>query len=472
MLADQQKQLEDRIREKIFEGRFEDKKIYVFGSNEPAERIIDELEIYHCNVTAMLDNNVKKKSFTYRGVPVFLPSEALEPYQEDAVILIASKYYDEMVRQLTGMGYDKKRQIIQIVAMETGSYFSLDQETWDQELEKLKKGTQVLKRLKDTYGEDVNVFIFPWQAIGDIYMAARYLKAYIAKLEQEQGMAAGKLNYIITVMGKVRQRVAGTCGYEKIEVLTGEESKNLCRAVVFLGYQETKAQILQHRFVYTNKIWKLGNYKNINFDDHFRYSIYGLDEDCEVVTPKACIDIRQKKQNADWRDDPAVVKQLDEIFCDYFLEEGNTVILSPYANTVTNPSKEFWQDLVIQLKEQGYVVCTNSCGSTEPAIPGTLPVFIPFDVTIPAIEKAGFFVGLRSGLCDFVACAKAKKIIIYPNRIYVNGPVIQFYSLNKMGLCSDAFEYVYDDMHPERTLKEVVHVLEEQSKEINFGTKA
>lgn len=470
MLADQQKQLEDKIRETVFEGKLQDKKIYVFGSNEPAERIIDELEIYHCSVTAMLDNNEKKKSFVYRTVPVCLPAEALEPYQEDALILIASKYYDEMVRQLVGMGYDKKKQILQVVAMETGSYFSLDQETWDQEMEKLKKGTEVLQRLKTIYGEDVQVFIFPWQAIGDIYMAARYLRAYIAKKEKEQGLEVGGLNYIITVMGKVRKRVAGTCGYDRIEVLTGEESRNLCRAVVFLGYEETKAQILQHRFVYTNKIWKLGNYKNINFDDHFRYSIYGLEEDCEVVTPKECIDIRQGKKNADWRDDPQMVEQLEEIFREHFLEEGNTVILSPYANTVTNPSKEFWQDLVAQLKEQGFIVCTNSCGSTEPAIPGTMPVFIPFDITIPAIEKAGYFIGLRSGLCDFVAAADAKKIIIYPNRIYVNGPLIQFYSLNKMGLCNDAFEYVYDDMNPERTLKEVVNVLEEQSKDIVIDT--
>lgn len=138
------------------------------------------------------------------------------------------------------------------------------------------------------------------------------------------------------------------------------------------------------------------------------------------------------------------------------LVKGKTVILSPYANTIANPSKEFWILLVEKFKEKGYMVVTNSGGDKEPAIEGTKQVLIPFDITVPVVELCGTFIGLRSGLCDFIASAKAGKIIIYPDRIYVNGPVIDFYGLNKMGLCDDALEYVYDEERPERTLMEIM----------------
>lgn len=443
MIAEQQIQLEENINALDKSGALDGKNIYVFGSNEPAERIIDELEKYNYRVVSMLDNNEKKKVFSYHGVGVLLPEEILAPKDENALILIASKYFHEMSLQLEGMGYEKSC-IYQLLKMETGSFFSLSDETWEQEKEKIKKGVKCLKKLRNLYGEDVRVFIFPWQAIGDIYMAARYLRAYVEKIESGQGMA---LNYIITVMGNVRKKVAMTCGYDRIHVLSGEESQCLCRAVVFLGYKESRAEILQHRFVYTNRLWKLGNYKGINFDDHFRYSIFGLSEDTKPVVPYGTGIVGTigalKEKSEKYMEENGLVK-------------GKTVILSPYANTIANPSKEFWILLVEEFKKKGYIIVTNSGGEKEPAIEGTKQVLIPFDITVPVVESCGTFIGLRSGLCDFIASAKARKIIIYPDRIYVNGPVINFYSLNRMGLCDDALEYVYDEEEPERTLRNIM----------------
>lgn len=454
MIASQQKQLEENIYSLAGAGIFDGKNIYVFGSNEPAERIIDELEKYGYKVVSMLDNNEKKKVFFYHGVGVALPAEALFPKDEDALILIASKYFHEMSLQLEGMGYEKSC-IYQTVKMETGSVFSLDDITWEQEKEKIKTGVETLKGLRSLYGEDVRVLILPWQAIGDIYMGCRYLNAYISEMEKDGGKP---LNYIITVMGNVRKKVAMTCGYDRIHVLTGEESQCLCRAVVFLGYEESRAEILQHRFVYTNRLWKLGNYKGINFDDHFRYSIFRLSGDAKPVVPFGtgiCGDYK----GADYPEGERL-RVLGEKAEKYMEENGlvrsKTVILSPYANTIANPSREFWISVVEEFKKKGYTVVTNSGGESEPAIEGTAPVLIPFDITIPVTELCGIFVGLRSGLCDFIAPARTKKIIIYPDRIYVNGPVIDFYSLNKMGLCDDALEFVYNEAEPDKTLKEIM----------------
>lgn len=437
MLAEQQKQLEDNISLCVKNRTLENKKIYVFGSNEPAERIIDALEVSGYPVESMLDNNEKKKVFSYKGIGVTLPQESLLPYMEDAFILIASKYYNEMLLQLKGMGY-REDQVLEAVHMETGSRFSVTPETFEEEFKLVEKGTEVLSKIKEEYGADVEVCIFPWQAIGDIYMASRYLKAYLLKKEQMMGKP---VHYIITVMGSLRKKVAGICGYERIHVLTGEESYALCRAVTFLGNKETNARVLQHRFVYTNRIWHLGNYKGVTFDDHFRYSIFGLDGDCEVVVPKQ-------------REDEKIV---EEFFAEHGLRKGKTVIVAPYANTIANPSKEFWKSLVCELQKRGYTVCTNSSGDeSEPAVEGTKAVLFPFDITLRAIEYGGAFIGLRSGLCDFIASAKGRKVILYPDRIYAQGPVIDFYSLKRMGLAEDAEEFVYQDHAPEQTLSQVL----------------
>lgn len=437
MLAEQQKELEDRLGELVSAGTLRDKLIYVFGSNEPAERIIDAVCEAGLLVERMLDNNEKKKIFSYQGVGVSLPAEALLPVKEKAVILIASKYFPQMSSQLMEMGY-KEEQIFEVVHMETGSRFSTKEETFLEEFETVKKGTKVLEMLRSTYGEDVEICIFPWQAIGDIYMASRYLKRYIEKKEKEQQK---DINYIITVMGNVRKKVAMLCGYERIHVLTGDESYALCRAVTFLGNRECNANILQHRFIYTNRIWHLGNYKGVTFDDHFRYSIFGLDEATQPVLPR---------QDEDFQ-------RLQGFFAEHELKEGKTVIIAPYANTIANPSQKFWSDLVVGLKHKGYTVCTNSSGDeSEPAIPGTKAVLFPFDITLKAIEYGGAFIGLRSGLCDLISSAKGKKVILYPDRIYAQGPVIDFYSLNRMGLCKDADEFVYLDQEPEKTLEQVL----------------
>lgn len=441
MLAEQQKQLEDNISICIQKGLLDGKKLYVFGSNEPAERIIDALLDAGYSTECMIDNNEKKKGFSYRGTGVALPSEVLFPYVENAFIFIASKYYNEMLLQLKGMGY-RDDQVLEAVHMETGSRFSVTEETFSEEWKVVEKGTQVLRLLKTRYGEDVELCIFPWQAIGDIYMAARYLHAYIDKKENETHCA---VNYIITVMGNLRKKVAESCGYDRIHVLTKDESYALCRAVTFLGNEECNAHILQHRYIYTNRIWHLGNYKGVTFDDHFRYSIFGLSEDCEVVTPK---------QNMD-------DAYLERFFLEHGLKKGKTVIIAPYANTIANPSKEFWEKLAEELKIREYTVCTNSSGdASEPAIRGTKAVLFPFDITLRAIEYGGCFIGLRSGLCDYVASAEGKKIILYPDRVYAQGPVIDFYSLNRMGLTDDAEEFVYQDNAPEETLREVLGCME------------
>ena len=98
------------------------------------------------------------------------------------------------------------------------------------------------------------------------------------------------------------------------------------------------------------------------------------------------------------------------------------------------------------LQKKGYSVCTNSCGKKEPAIAGTDAVFFPLNIAPQVVEAAGTFVGVRSGFCDVISRAKARKVILYDkNNWFYNCSAYKYFSLNDMGLCNDAVELEYEE---------------------------
>ena len=102
------------------------------------------------------------------------------------------------------------------------------------------------------------------------------------------------------------------------------------------------------------------------------------------------------------------------------------------------------------MKDRGFVVCTNSCGDTEPAVTGTIPVFFSLDIAPQLIEKAGYFIGIRSGFCDIISGSAAKKVILYHARErFFNGSTFEYFSLKGMGLCNDAVEIVFENADKE-----------------------
>ena len=77
-----------------------------------------------------------------------------------------------------------------------------------------------------------------------------------------------------------------------------------------------------------------------------------------------------------------------------------------------------------------YVVATVVHGDEVP-VPGTLALEIPIPELLDAVEHAGTFVGLRSGLCDVVHTARARKVHVFPDAHYSTTPykVADFFAL-------------------------------------------
>lgn len=128
------------------------------------------------------------------------------------------------------------------------------------------------------------------------------------------------------------------------------------------------------------------------------------------------------------------VKMVKQLFEQYHLKKGKTLVLAPYANTVAALPEKFWSDIVKKYQSMDYTIVTNSSGEQEPAVPGTKAVLVPIELIITFVEYAGTFIGLRSGLCDLIESAEAKKVIYYPRRVYQCGAMIDFYGLKGNGI--------------------------------------
>ena len=102
-----------------------------------------------------------------------------------------------------------------------------------------------------------------------------------------------------------------------------------------------------------------------------------------------------------------------------------------------------WAQVVNELNNKGYTVCTNVASKKEKAIKGTIPLFIPYKQLVPFLDEAGYFIGIRSGICEVLASSTCKKIVLYKKGFDWNGKdSLDYFSLSKMGLC-DAVEMEY-----------------------------
>jgi len=406
------------------QGLLDNKFIVVFGSNEPAERIMEYLETKNIQVNGLVDNNKKKDGIYLNGVMVTLPDKLLLPKRDNAVIFIASKYYPEMVVQLNGMGYKEGTEILKAVEYSSFSAPVLTEDEFEKRYNTVLDGEKVYKRITEKQPGLQKIFVCPLTVLGDAYAGMSCMEEYMER--------CGITEYALVLVNRACAKIASLFGFEDhICPVTAEEMEVFVQYAVFSNMADGRILILNHRHPYTCRIGEIGNYKNINFMDHFRYSIFGLPEGSLPKVPDAARDSKESRQ------------YVEQLFNENGLVKGKTVILFPYAKTAAKLDDIFWIKLAEKLKEQGYVVCTNSSGENEPAIEGTKPLFFDIRYALETAGEAGCVIGLRSGLCDVISTAKAKKIIIYPDRFYGPGSFLDFFSLVNMGLCEDAVELVW-----------------------------
>ncbi len=91
----------------------------------------------------------------------------------------------------------------------------------------------------------------------------------------------------------------------------------------------------------------------------------------------------------------------------YFLNRERTIILLPYAKTFETLDINFWIRLVKIFADKNYIVYTNVAGDEQP-VAGTEPLNVNFAELNFIADKVKCFIGLRSGVFDFLGMTDAK----------------------------------------------------------------
>ena len=278
---------------------------------------------------------------------------------------------------------------------------------------------------------DTRIYMCTYPGTGDIYLTGLYLRDRMRhdKVSECVFVVASESSARILRLFHLDDII------RHIYVLKGRpECNNLLFHIRNMGFNMANAGLISNDYGVV-RLERMSGINGIDFNTLFQKVIFFSDE---------------KRIKADIRQEDA-----DDIFEAADLLKGRTVVLSPYANTTMRLSEDMWVKIVSGLSSMGYSVCTNVAGDLEKAIEGTVPVYVPYEKIIDFVEKAGGFIGLRSGLCDLISGTEAKKVILYPpGVIFHNTDYLNYFSLKKMyDIKSNLMELVADDAGMELVAK-------------------
>jgi len=364
----------------------QNKDIYLFGHCNATEELTAELLRRGFSVRAIMDNNVAKQGGVCYGIPIVAPVNILNQPSNDIVVCIVARAYEAMKKQLRDIGY--QGEAYKLVDYNSYAEYSLSEDTIRRKSKRVKDGILRRQRLGQKYPECFKV-LCPFSALGDIFFAMSYLPYFLEKRN------IGKC--VVGVIGNACAQAAELFGLENvyIETFTQKDMDELIQACLytrdssfFIAHQDRPYVVNLHRALYV---------KCIPLEQIYCCGVFGLPADTNPVKPKA----EKQRQYIGLQD-----------IC-----KGKTVILSPYAKSVTVLPERIWQDIVQYYKGKGYQCFTNAVGD-EQALKGTLKISPAICELQSVAEYAGTFIGIRSGICDVLKYAECKKIALYPDYHY------------------------------------------------------
>lgn len=430
----------NRVRKKIFKlsrkGKFNIKKVYLFGEGINTRQIAKILNGLHVDIEAVIDNDISKQGGYCYGKPIISLLNIEDILSKENMFIVYSGYWREMMRQLKSRGVSD-RNIILLYNKENSTIYHLI---------KAELGKQKYFQIKRKYGTD-NMYLCPYTGTGDIYLIGSFWKEYCERNNIK--------DYAFIVITNACKKVAMLYEIEKIEVLKTQKLLFNIISAHMLWPDIVKLKILNDCWpqIHTNQIEWFRGYKGLEFMPMFRQYVFNLPNSSKPQHPRF--------KNCD--------TEIAEIMDNKGLKKGKTVILSPYSNTLLDLPDSFWEEMAKDLQGEGFCICTNCGDNTESEVNGTIPVFFPLTIAPQFIETAGYFIGIRSGFCDVISGAKAKKVILYEkrNRFYM-GSAYEYFNLKDMLLCDDALEIEFTDIREVKdTIIKYIIGEKENDKEIN-----
>ena len=418
------------INRLVKNGRLVNKRIVLFGASGFSKDILTSLQEYGYNAHAIVDNDSRKTGSRCLGMTVQKPEEVLVPFDDNTMVLFYSpSFWREIMQQVNQMGYKFGRHICVINSKNDDSLISLALMT-------AYKIRGLFWYRKITKGHSLNctIFIAPYTGTGDIYLAGLFLNEYLKR--------NNITDYVFTVVSGACRKVADMFDIQNVVVLPHQVSDDIILFERSTG-KKLNIVILNDGWLNDPLQWLRG-YKGLNFEKMFRYFVFGFGDEVHHELP-----IRKDYS-----------KEIDVLFEKYRLVKGKTVILSPYSNTLFDLPGDVLETIVAHCKEQGLTVCTNCAGEEKP-VDGTTAVFFPLNQAITFMDEAGYFIGIRSGLCDIISSSACRKIVLYEkDSLFYKSSQYEYFSLAKMGLCDDAVEIEYSDDLKDDVLSEIFSALQ------------
>lgn len=411
----------------IHEGKiYPGDKIVIFSDTKTTRHIIDILQGY--DILAVLDNDKEKEGSCCGGVRVYNPEIYLAgAHRDDIKIIVPTKSYKAICEQLHGLGYIIDKQVFV-------SYVEYEHYNGQQMSEEYLEGREIYQKIREIYPKE-RLYYITFNGIGDTYLAGLYLRD---RMEYDR-VSRGVVLFVSDTCRRtfsILDHGANVTG----EYVVGDLDAAL-KLLLFIkqtGYDKLNACNVTHSFDFIDPGYLRG-YKGLDFNTMVQIGSY------HAPTKKTEVKV--------FSDDSS------DILLKNNLTEGKTVILSPYAKSSKELSPDFWIELSEKLIAAGYIVCTNVAGS-EQAIEGTIPLSTPLEQIFDLVERCGIFIGLRSGLCDLISRARAKKIILYSlGQSWGGDYTYSFFGLKNMGFADEnTWEYIVEaDYH--MTINEIITCL-------------
>lgn len=249
------------------------------------------------------------------------------------------------------------------------------------------RGIRYYNRLQKQVGKDTHM-IFIRGATGDVYLQLLLLDEYLRQKNIKKHAIFGD--------GAGLHTIAGLFFYSDCIVLPNKMCESIEKTYLFLDGCNMNMSIpfcWSHNYSFNR--CRVRMTEKFNFMDTYIFFSYGLDKNGTYCKPN----FNEKKDNLvfGWESKGII--------------QNRTVIISPDANSVTHLPIWFWNIIIKELQQMGYVVFMNCNYFTYYRAPNIFP---SYGESVPLLEYAGCFIGVRSGFCDIISSAKCKKIIIYP----------------------------------------------------------
>lgn len=406
-----------KIRSIDIKKRYKDHHIFLFGENPFTEGIIIALEETGVVLEGILDNDSRKWGRLLAGVEINSPKELSN--EEKILILIASQHEEAMRNQLALLA--PKAEVISLYNIrqwnnetEYGKFF-WESYNCHRERQELKYGRKIYEMVH----EGCLILVSPTSSIGDSYLWAAYLQEW----QEEYGFKKFK----VIVNGAACEKVVSMYGLELVESIAALDMEALVKYILFVGEENANALIIYPRHDPVRYLDLLASWKGWAWHEIYGKCIFKLKNPEKMHFPFI------------WQ--PVAVK---EIFKEHHLVPGKTVILAPYANTVGELPVRFWEEIVKKLQEMGYSTVTNIAGSQK-SIKGTCGLNIPLPAVGTYLEYAGYFLALRSGLCDIAGQAECRQVVLYRDRMQMNASELVFNDLHVNGVAPKAVQLIYDE---------------------------